>query len=114
MVKFSMKQSGEEIFVTFNDNRESVDYLIQEGYLDEEFQDTYYYSHIDEYEEDDDYPAEREIINAVCDWIEDRASDRDDEDCHEDPFHENDNDVIRAEYIMDENRWFNQYLSYYH
>ena len=112
MVQFGYSQGNEEIFVTFQDNEKSIQSLIDDGLLDEDIKETHGYQAMMEGYDGEDLDYDNAVTDAVVDWFEYQGDLRDEEDDHEDPFHDEMNDVIRAEYIMDDNLMFNEFLSY--
>ena len=112
MVQFTYSQGSEEIFITFQDNEKSIQSLIDDGCLDEDIKESHGYMAMIDGHDGEDSEYDRDVINAVVDWFSQQGEIRDEECDDDDPFTHEINDVVRAEYIMDDKLMFNEFLSY--
>lgn len=102
MVDFGYEQGNESIWVYFNDCAESINYLIDDGYLDEKWRDF-------DPRSEDELVYSQKVADAVIDKLQQTAEDYEDE---VEELQKEVNDVVRATIVMDMNLYFNQFLEY--
>lgn len=106
-MNFLIENAHTVLEIRFNDTEEALNELIDDGFLDDEFDvDAYFNDELDETE------ALNLISDAIVDYLGEFVEKKEEEGSDEEFIAETD-ELVKYAYVIDENTYFNQFLEGY-